>query len=202
MAFEYRYDSHVDSHELYEKPKEWLLKEARRVVNFSKRRIKQIDKYGLQSDAVDIYKQENENIRGFENPYYISKNMSMAELRQIIRSNDRFLKKQKSTVGGIVEFAQNIYDAMEKNEEKKLSVKDVEVVNALSDFDTWTQNIDDLKEWFPSDVIYDLIFTRRGNEDSKAYLKRMFRASEYYEKFKVNPNKDVKEIFENYINEE
>ena len=85
---------------LQSESKETLLKEARRLSNLSKRRIKQIEKRGYESYSVETLKNQQSLIRQgttYEpNPYSISQNFSNEQLQDIIRSYDKFLTSKTS----------------------------------------------------------------------------------------------------------
>lgn len=103
---------------------ETLLKEARRLANLSKRRIKQINKRKYDSYSAEILKNEQVHLRDGvykSNPFSIYQRLNNVDLRSIIQSYDRFLQSDDSTYQKIEFFSNDKKQKRRKNMVEKIA---------------------------------------------------------------------------------
>lgn len=152
--------------------KESLLKEARRLSNLAKRRIKQIEKRGYESYAAETMKNQQSLIRQgttYEpNPYSVSQSFSKEQLQDIIRSYDRFLTSKTSDYQKIEQRAHSDMvdwknkksgtrlEDIEARVGKDISVKDISKYQFIIDN---MENANKLLDLFGSEQIIENVIT-------------------------------------------
>lgn len=152
--------------------KEALLKEARRLSNLSKRRIKQIEKRGYESYSVETLKNQQSLIRKgttYEpNPYSVAQSFSKEQLQDIIRSYDRFLTSKTSDYQKIEQRAVSDMSDWQKKKSgtrledietrlgKDISVKDISKYQFIIDN---MENASKLLDLFGSEQIIENVIT-------------------------------------------
>lgn len=139
LNFQYNYvrDENFMRRLQYEK-KEDLLKEARRLSAMTGRRIAQIEKRNLESHQVDLLKARTEIIRqkaDIAGTYKtVSTKMSESQLRDLIRTYDRYLTKETSTWQGVEKKAETFKSIIDNSKFKDdVTIEDITRVQKILD---------------------------------------------------------------------
>lgn len=162
LNFQYNYvrDENFMRKLQYEK-REDLLKEARRLSAMTDRRIKQIEKHNLESHQVDLLKERTETIRQKSNVFgtykTVSMKMSDTQLRDLIRTYDKFLTSKTSTYKGIEKKAETFIKNIGESKLKDgVTTADVSRIQAMLDNTYITNKLHDIFG-YGSQTTFDLI---------------------------------------------
>ena len=181
VNFQYNYvrDENFMRRLQYEK-KEDLLKEARRLSAMTGRRIKQIEKRNLESHQVDLLMERTDKIRkkaDVTGTYKtVSIKMSESQLRDLIRTYDKFLTKETSTWQGIEENAEVFKTNIESTKFKDgVTTADISRVQKILDNTYITNKLFDIFG-YGSQTQFDLVVN--STLDSKGFEEKIEQLAE------------------------
>lgn len=204
INFQYNYvrDENFMRRLQYEK-KEDLLKEARRLSAMTGRRIAQIEKRNLESHQVDLLKARTETIRQKANVIgtykTVSMKMSAAQLRDLIRTYDRFLTKETSTWQGIEKKAETFIKNIGESKLKDgLTTADVTRIQAILDNTYITNKLHDIFG-YGSQTTFDLIVNSKF--DSLGFEQKLEQLMNNQQLLSDEDKDNFKKVFEFFGNE-
>ena len=181
VNFQYNYvrDENFMRRLQYEK-KEDLMKEARRLSAMTGRRIKQIEKRNLESHQVDLLMERTDKIMkkaDVTGTYKtVSSKMSESQLRDLIRTYDRFLQKETSTWQGIEEKAETFKTNIESTKFKDgVTTADISRVQKILDNTYITNKLFDIFG-YGSQTQFDLVVN--STLDSKGFEEKFEQLAE------------------------
>ena len=204
VNFQYNYvrDENFMQRLQYEK-KEDLLKEARRLSAMTVRRITQIEKRGLKSHQVDLLKARTETIREKANVYgtyrTVVKRMSESQLRDLIRTYDKFLTSKMSTWQGVEKKAETLIKNIGESKLKDgVTTADVSRIQAILDNTYITNKLHDIFG-YGSQTTFDLIVNSKL--DSLGFEQKLEQLMSNQQLLSEEDKDNFKKIFQFFEDE-
>ena len=199
VNFKYNYvrDENFMRRLQYEK-KEDLLKEARRLSAMTVRRITQIEKRGLESHQVDLLKERTEKIREKANVYgtyrTVVKRMSESQLRDLIRTYDKFLTSKTSTYKGIEKKAESFIKNIGESKLKDgVTTSDISRIQSILDNTYITNKLYDIFG-YGSQTTFDLIVNSKL--DSLGFERKLEQLMSNQQLLSDKDKDNFKKVFE------